>query len=181
MATDATSARWLAVHTHPQHEALATYHLRRQTYPVVFLHYFTEIRHARRKTTVLRPYFPRYIFAEINDNLPMAPIATTPGVAAIVKSGQEPLQVPKAVIQELSARADPDGLVAPLPARLRPLLAPGEEVSITSGPLQGFPGVVILDDGNRIRLNIKLLGRQIEATVEPGAVTALSPALRSAP
>jgi transcription antitermination factor NusG len=181
MATAANACRWFAVHTHPQHEIIAAHHLRRQSYRVVFLHYLAEIRHARRITRVIRPYFARYLFAGLRQDQPLGPICRTIGVASLIKSGQEPLEVPAPVIDELTARASPDGLVAPAPARLRPLLAPGEDVMIAHGPLSGFRATVILDDKTKVRLLVKWLGRQIEATVDPEAVTALSPALRSAP
>jgi transcription antitermination factor NusG len=177
----APAARWFAIHTHPQHEPLAALNLRRQDYRVLWLHYRAEIRHARKIRQVLRSYFPRYLFCAIADSQGLGPINRTAGVAAIVSAGQEALEVPNDIIDQLSARADEDGLLAPLPARSRPLLASGSHVQIVSGPLIGFPGIVVLDEGNRIRLDIKMLGRYIEASIEPDAVTAISPALRRAP
>jgi transcriptional antiterminator RfaH len=183
MATAATApaCRWFCVHTHPQAEATAHHHLRRQGYATLWLHYRAEIHHARKVTAILRSYFPRYLFCAIADSQGLGPINRTAGVATIVAAGQEPLQVPSPIIDQLQARADQDGLVAPTLARSRPLLASGQHVQIIAGPLAGFPGIVVLDEGNRIRLDIKLLGRYIEASIEPDAVTAKSPALRSVP
>lgn len=185
MATASAAASWYAIHTHPQHEASAAFHLRRQNYRVLFLRYPQEIRHARKIRLAWRPLFPRYLFAQVTGSQAIGPINRTPGVSSIVtaggKTGQEPLQVPSPIIDELRGRADPDGLLAPTPARLRPLLAAGEPVTIANGPFAGFSGSVILDDGTRIRISIKWLGRTIEASIEPDAINAPSPALRSAP
>ena len=101
----ASAGRWYAVFTHVQSESLAASHLRRQGYGVLYLHYRGQVRHARRVRRVIKPYFPRYLFTCCAE-LPLAPIAHTPGVAAIVQAGPEPLEVPGDVIVELAARAD---------------------------------------------------------------------------
>jgi transcriptional antiterminator RfaH len=175
------AACWYVAQTKPQAEPLAVYHLKRQNYATLWLHYATQVRHARRVTVALRGYFPRYLFVQVDETQAIGPISRSPGVTALIQSGQEPIQVPTSIIAELQSRASPDGLVTPLPARLRPPLAPGEDVMITHGPLSGFRATVILDDKTKVRLLVKWLGRQIEATVEPGAITAASPALRSVP
>ena len=180
-AAEPDAARWFAIHTESQAETLATYHLRRQGYEILYLRYPQEIRHARKTRLAWRPLFPRYLFAQVAGSQPIGPIHRTIGVSSIVSAAQEPLEVPSPIIDELQARADRDGLLAPLPARSRPLLAAGEVVTIANGPFAGFSGSVILDDGTRIRISLRWLGRQIEASIEPDAVTVASPALRRAP
>lgn len=177
----AKACRWYAVLTQARAEPLATHHLRRQGYGVLYLHYPAEIRHARRIKAVTKPYFPRYVFAGAKDDQPVGPIAHSIGVAAIVQAAGEPLEVPREVIGELEARAGPDGLVAPPQALERPVWAPGQEVAIASGPFAGEQATVVVDDGSRIRLILRWLGRKVRATVAPDALVASSPALRSAP
>ena len=183
MATAATApaCRWFAIHTQSQAETLATHNLRCQGYGVLYLRYPQEIRHARKVRVAFRPYFPRYVFAQVANDQLVGPIARTIGVSSIVGAAQEPLEVPSPIITELQARADRDGLLAPAPARLRPPLAAGDPITIANGPFAGFSGSVILDDGTRIRISLKWLGRQIEASIEPDAINGPSPALRSAP
>lgn len=178
----ATACRWYAVMTEARAEPLATHHLRRQGYGVLYLHYPATVRHARRTMATTKPYFPRYVFAEVAPDLPIGPIGRSIGVAGVVQAAGEPLEVPSEVIGELMTRSDPNGLVAPPQPQERPIYAPGREVTIAEGPFAGHAAVIILDDGERIRVALKWLGRDVNVTIEPGALAgATSPAVRSAP
>ncbi|MBV8132901.1 MAG: transcriptional activator RfaH, partial [Alphaproteobacteria bacterium] len=55
--------RWYAVFTQPHGETKAVEHLLRQGYFAYLPRYRTWVSHARRRQTVLRPLFPRYLFA----------------------------------------------------------------------------------------------------------------------
>ena len=61
---------WYAVYTRPHAEATALENLLRQGYCAYLPRYRTRLRHARRLQTVLRPLFPRYLFAGIDRLLP---------------------------------------------------------------------------------------------------------------
>ena len=177
------SGRWFAVFTHTQAEAFATQHLRRQGYGVLYLHYHGTVRHARRVRRVIRPYFPRYLFACCTA-LPLAPIIHTPGVATIVQAGPgEPLEIPGPIIAELAARGDQDGLVNALgESEKRRSFVPGMEVAIASGPLQGLLATILRDDGgNKIVCVLRWLNRRLKVTLDCEALAVDSPALRSAP
>ena len=177
----ASAGRWYAVHTHVQAEAFAASHLRRQGYGVLYLHYPATVRHARRQKRVLRPYFPRYLFTCCTE-LPLAPVAHTPGVVAIVQAGPDPLEVPGDVIAELAARADANGLVTVSgEVQKRACFVPGQEVAIASGPLQGLLATILRDDGGKIAVMLHWLNRQIKVALDSDALAVDSPALRSAP
>lgn len=176
------TARWYAVMTEARAEPLATHHLRRQGYGVLYLHYPAEIRHARRVAKVTRPYFPRYVFAAVAPELPIGPIGRSIGVAGVVQAAGEPLEVPQEVIGELTSRADPNGLVAPPQAAGRAIYAPGQEVTIAQGPFAGHRATILLDDGDRIRATLRWFARDVTVTLEPGDIAGdNSPALRRAP
>ena len=87
--------RWYAVYTQPHAETKALEHLLRQGYSAYLPRYRTRVRHARRCQMVLRPLFPRYLFAGI-DRAAMRwrPILSTIGVADVVRAGDEPSPIP---------------------------------------------------------------------------------------
>src|SRR5207245_5195270 len=78
---------WYAVYTQPHAETKAFEHLRRQGYSVYLPRYRTRISHARRRQTVLRPLFPRYLFAGIDGaSMRWRPILSTFGVTDLVRT-----------------------------------------------------------------------------------------------
>jgi transcriptional antiterminator RfaH len=87
--------RWYAVYTRPHAETKAREHLLRQGYSAYLPRYRKRVRHARRCHMVLRPLFPRYLFAGI-DRAAMRwrPILSTIGVAEVVCTGDEPSPSP---------------------------------------------------------------------------------------
>ena len=82
---------WYAVYTRPHGEAAALDNLLRQGYCAYLPRYRTRVRHARRLQSVLRPLFPRYLFAGIDrSSMPWRPILSTIGVTDVVRAGDEP-------------------------------------------------------------------------------------------
>ena len=79
--------RWYAVYTQPHGETKALEHLLRQGYSAYLPRYRARISHARRHQTVLRPLFPRYLFAGIDRaSMRWRPILSTVGVADVVRA-----------------------------------------------------------------------------------------------
>src|SRR5205823_4940511 len=58
--------QWYAVYTQPHAEPKALEHILRQGYSAYLPRYRTKVSHARRRQIVLRPLFPRYLFAGID-------------------------------------------------------------------------------------------------------------------
>ena len=143
---------WYAVHTRPQAEIKALENLLRQGYEAYLPRYRTEIRHARRVQTVLRPLFPRYLFAGI-DRAAMRwrPILSTVGVSALVGSGEGPLPVAPEIVEALRA----------------------QEVRISAGAFEDMIGrLVELHDQDRVVVLLDLLGRQVRARIQAESVEA---------
>src|SRR5947209_562042 len=93
---------WYAVYTKPQAEAKALENLLRQGYSAYLPRYRTEISHARRRQTVLRPFFPRYLFAGLDRSAERwRPILSTIGVCDLVRSGSEPMPVASEIVEAL--------------------------------------------------------------------------------
>jgi transcriptional antiterminator RfaH len=126
--------RWYAVYTRPHNEARALEHLLRQGYSAYLPRYRTQISHARRHQTVLRPLFPRYLFAGIDRvSMPWRPILSTVGVADVVRAGDEPAPVPSGIVTAIREREEAGGF-----DRLNPCqsLRLGELVRVTAGALR---------------------------------------------
>jgi transcription antitermination factor NusG len=50
--------------------------------------------------------------------------------------------------------------------------AKGAGIRITSGPFEGFPGVVVGHDGRNVRVLLSLFGRQSESLMAPESIAA---------
>lgn len=159
---------WYAVYTQPQAEAKARENLLRQGYEVYLPRYRREVSHARRLTTVLRPLFPRYLFAGL-DRAAMRwrPILSTIGVCGLVRAGEEPAPVASDIIAALRAQESCGGFEAIGRRSLRI----GELVRISAGAFEDMIGrLVELRDRDRVVILLDLLGRTVRTQVEAGAV-----------
>ena len=162
---------WYAVYTRPHAEATALENLLRQGYSAYLPRYRTKTRHARRIQTVLRPLFPRYLFAGIDRaSMRWRPILSTIGVTDLVRTGDEPNPVAAEIVtalQEQEMAGSFDRLSYGHSLRL------GELVRVTAGAFQDMIGrLVELRDQDRVVVLLELLGRTVRAQLEAGAVEA---------
>lgn len=162
---------WYAVHTRPHAEAKALENLLRQGYEAYLPRYRTEIRHARRRQTVLRPLFPRYLFAGIDRNaMRWRPILSTAGVSDLVRSGGEPMPIAADIVEALRQREGAGAFDASARRRLPQL---GGLVRISAGAFEDLIGrLVELCDQDRVVVLLDLLGRKVRAQIEAVSVEA---------
>ena len=163
--------RWYVVHTHPGAEAVAEGHLTRQGFETCLPRCAKERRHARRVERIAVPLFPRYLFVAIDmDTQRWRAIQSTFGVAALVAFGERPAPVPEGVVEEIMARAGPDGLV-PLPTA--DPFAPGERVEIADGAFADHSALFQAMDGpQRVVVLLSMLGRDLRVHVPRTALRA---------
>ena len=162
---------WYAAYTQPHGEAKALEHLERQGYSVYLPRHRRWVRHARRRTLVSRPLFPRYLFVGV-DRLTQLwrPIRSTVGVVGLVSRAEEPVPVAAAVI-EMLRRHEAEGAFDVVSPRQR--LRVGDTVRVTEGPFEDLVGRLIgLADHERIHILLELLGRTVRAEVAAMAVEA---------
>jgi transcriptional antiterminator RfaH len=163
--------RWYAVYTQPHAETKALDHLLRQGYSAYLPRYRTLVSHARRRQMVLRPLFPRYLFAGIDrGSMRWRPILSTCGVTSIVRAGDEPATVPSEVVAAIREREQAGGF-----DRLgrQHSLRPGELVRVTAGALEDMVGrLVELRDQDRVVVLLELLGRAVRAQLPAEAIEA---------
>jgi len=155
---------WFAVVTKPRSEVIALEHLSRQGYNCLLPRTRRVRRCAGGMKTRVECLFPNYLFLRVDTRqTSLAPVRSTRGARGVVRFGGVPAEVPEAVIQSIRQRMDgEDGFV-----RLdSPQLSPGQAVRLTDGPLSGFEGVFILNEGeDRVRLLLHLLGTSRQVTV----------------
>ena len=162
---------WYAVHTRAQAEATALEHLLRQGYDAYLPRYRAQVRHARRLKTVLRPLFPRYLFAGVDrDAARWRPILSTVGVSDLVRAGDEPIALAPEIVETLR-RQEEAGALERLARRRPPRL--GELVRVSAGAFEDMIGrLVDLRDEDRVIVLLDILGRKVRTLIEADAVEA---------
>jgi transcriptional antiterminator RfaH len=160
---------WYAVYTHPHGETKALEHLLRQGYAAYLPRYRTRVSHARRCQTVLRPLFPRYLFAGIDRaSIRWRPILSTLGVADIVRAGDEPAAVPPGIVAAIQAR-EVAGDFDRLTQRVR--MSMGDLVRVTAGTFEEMVGTLVeLREQERIVVLLEWLGRAVRVQLRAEAV-----------
>lgn len=162
---------WYAVYTQPHAETKATEHLLRQGYAAYLPRYRTRVSHARRHQSVLRPLFPRYLFAGLDrDSTPWRPILSTVGVTDVVRAGEEPTPVPPEVVAAIREREELGVFDRVDPRRSLPL---GGLVRVTAGAFEDMIGKLVeLRDRDRVVVLLELLGRAVPAQLAAETVEA---------
>ena len=155
---------WYAVHAQPNGEEKARANLERQGYDVFLPRYRRWVRHARQRRIVSRPLFPRYLFVGLDRaEMRWRPILSTPGVASLVRAGDEPAAVATGVIKALRGQDREGAFDRVVPAED---FCPGDKVRIKEGPFQDLVGRLIRGTGDgRVCILLELLGREVRAEV----------------
>lgn len=160
--------RWYVVRSQPHAERRARENLERQGFDVWLPLCRRRRRHARKMEVVLRPLFPRYLFASIDlETTPWRAMLSTFGVAGVIQGPQGPVPVPESVIEGLRARADHEGVLELGPTAYEA----GTKVRITAGPLADIEGIVqARTDAERVAILLTLMGRAVRVTVHEGDI-----------
>jgi len=155
--------RWYAVHTLPFAEKRAQVQLETQGFPTFLPKRRKTIRHARKLSTVIAPFFPRYLFVVLDLSRDRwRSVNGTFGVSRLVMGGDRPCPVPPGVVETMLAAADADGLLD-----LRPDLKVGTPVRLAAGPFADQLAVLErLDDSGRVRVLLNMLGRQVPVSLD---------------
>jgi transcription elongation factor/antiterminator RfaH len=150
--------RWYVVHTLPYAEKRAQAQLENQKYRVFLPKREKTIRHARKLSTVVAPFFPRYLFVVLDlGQHQWRSVNGTLGVSSLVMGGDMPCPVPSGIVESMLALSGADGLL-----QLQTNLKIGAPVRFASGPFAEQLGVLDrLDDSGRIRVLLNILGRQV--------------------
>jgi transcriptional antiterminator RfaH len=155
--------RWYVVHTLPLGEARAQIQLENQNFPTFLPKRQKTVRHARKLTSVLAPFFPRYLFVVLDLTRDQwRSVNGTFGVARLVMQGDQPAPVPRGVVEAMLASADERGLL-----KLSQKLKIGAPIRLATGPFAERLAILDrLDDSGRIRVLLDMLGRQVFVSTE---------------
>jgi transcriptional antiterminator RfaH len=159
--------RWYVVYTLPHCEERAQAQLKNQGYYAFLPRRQKTVRHARKLTTVITPFFPRYLFVVLDlTRHQWRSVNGTFGVATLVMQGDQPHPVPRGVVETLVGSADARGLL-----QLRQQLKVGGPVRLAVGPFAERLAILqSLDDSGRIRVLLDILGRQVLVSTGCGSV-----------
>ena len=159
---------WYVIRTKPHQERQAEFHLS-QLSVETFLPLLRQNKRIRRQEkTVVKPLFPRYLFARFDINDRYRAVNYARGVLKIVEFGLRPAEVSESVIEAIRERLE-DGYVTPKTERFQK----GQIVQIKGGPLTGLEAVFIreMTDQHRVLLLLKTLGLHAKLTIDNDQVT----------
>jgi transcriptional antiterminator RfaH len=156
--------RWFAVHTLRFGEMRAQAQLENQRFRTFLPKRHKTVRHARRLTTVVAPFFPQYLFVVLDlQRHQWRSINGTFGVTCLVMQGDRPAPVPRGIVEKMLASADPRGMLHIGSESLKT----GDRVRLTVGPFAEQLAVLDrMDDSRRIRVLLDMLGRQVAVSID---------------
>lgn len=163
---------WYLVHSQPNAEAKAAEHLRRQGYVTYLPQLARTRRHARKVELTKVPFFPRYLFVEVDVAAQRwRAINSTVGVSRLVGTGVAPQPVMPCVVDAIRSREGADGLLSPDRPSLRMLA--GDAVRVVDGAFEACRGLFLAaTDAERVAILLDLMGRKVRVVLDAGAVAA---------
>ncbi len=125
----------------------------------VYCPLFLKPRHHHRAPRRPSPLFPGYLFARSGNELPLNGMAYCPGVHAPLRFDGVLARVEHALIEELRAQENEEGVILPWERKER--IGEGSVVRIGEGPLKGMEGVFqgYLNGTERARVLVNFLHR----------------------
>ncbi len=158
--------QWFVIYTKPRREAIAQVNLERQGYVTYFPRVAITKRRGGELTTVVEPFFPRYIFIHLDpqrDN--WAPIRFTRGVSGLVRFNGQPKAVDLCLINALKANENSEQLQALSPSAWHK----GEVVEIERGPFSGYRCIFQHQrSSDRVSVLLNIVGQPTNTILDRG-------------
>jgi transcription elongation factor/antiterminator RfaH len=163
------TAQWYVIHTHPQQEDRAGSNLRVLGVPI----FTPKIRERRYNqftiipSYVVKPLFPRYIFAQFKINDLYHKVRFTRGVYSVVSFGEGPTSIDEDIIALIQSNIKQDGFV-----RIDEEIKLGDRIMVKDGPLKNFAGIFEreMKAPDRIRILLETVSYQAHVEIERGMV-----------
>jgi len=156
--------RWYVVYTQPRSEDRAFSHLRMQGFKCFLPKMSRLTSHARRRTRIFEPLFPRYLFTYFDPALTRwRCINGSRGVVQLLTQGADPLAVPNGIVERLTSVCDEEGTTSLVDLGL---LKKGSKVRIREGAFTGQIGEIEqlpVSASARVKILLNLLGRTSSA------------------
>jgi transcription elongation factor/antiterminator RfaH len=158
-------SRWYAVYTHPRQEDRTDANL--QLWRVETFNPKLKERHynqySAKPVNLVKPLFPRYIFARFKAGQMLRSICYTRGVRSVVGFGDGPTPVSDEVIELIRSRVGEDGFV-----RINEECRAGDPVVIKDGPFKHLTGIFgrEVSEGERVAILLDAVLYQCQVVVE---------------
>ncbi len=168
--------QWYALYTKANTEYKVAFYLREGGVEV----YLPELSVSAQKNTQRKPFFPCYLFAQLDlANGNPALWRWTPGLRRLVSYGNQPVPLPPELIELIKARLAQKGKVVE-PAY--PFQV-GDLVRVTEGP---FKDMLALFEGpaapsKRVQVLLTTLGQYFRLRLDPANLAVVSPELAVKP
>ena len=155
---------WYVIYTHAGKELYSANELRKQDFKIYIPTIRKLVRHSRYVKNVLRPFFPRYIFINLNlETQEWRKINYTRGVVKLISTNEKPVMISELVINELKLLEDDKGFIDQLSLSN---YKKGEELEIINGPFKGIYGIFDgLSDNLRVKVLLNFMGRTINIPI----------------
>jgi transcriptional antiterminator RfaH len=159
VVTTSVNTHWYALHTHLHQENRAEANLR--SWNIEF--FYPKQRERRRNefsgaiTYLIKPFFPRYLFARFDADLLLHKVWFTRGVHSVVSFGGIPSPIADEVIEFLKLRADEHGFI-----KSDEEFKPGDKVIMKSRMLDSIVGIFEreLNDSERVMILLQTINYQ---------------------
>ena len=154
------SSAWYLLYTKPKHEPPVARRLADAGFRVLLPRLRERRTFRGHIREVVVPLFPCYLFVEMDWARQGRLIRYTRGVRRVVSVGDQPLPVPRDMIETIRQRLDEKGETTLAPRDF----SPGEEVLIHHGPMAGFTAVFVkpLKGTERVQVLLQAIGAKAE-------------------
>lgn len=158
--------KWYVVHTHVNKEFVAEHNLNKLGFSTYIPKYKKMISHARKKSEVIKPLFPKYIFVKIDLAIQYwTVINSIYGVKNIITMNEKPTFLSSEIIKKLKFNENFEGFIDIMPFPDRKI---GDEIKIIEGVFAGKLGIFNgLTDDNRVKVLFNLLGKEMTLSLMP--------------
>ncbi len=152
---------WYLVYTKPKNEDIVSQKFVEAGFQVLNPKLKERKVYRRKLQDIISPLFPCYIFVRFDGSNDYRLVKYTRGVKSIVGTVSEPSIVPDEIIESISARIK-DSVVTLKPEEL----VKGEEVIISSGPLEGLSAIFERELKGTERVSILLMAINAKVSVD---------------
>jgi transcription elongation factor/antiterminator RfaH len=161
-------ARWYALYTCPRHEKLVAQQIERRRFSCFLPLYRSVRRWKDRRKELELALFPGYVFVQMS-LVNKLQVLNVPGVVRLVSFNGQPAALPGEEIEALRTRLSGQFKVEP-----HPYIQTGRRVRVSSGPMEGFEGIVVRRKNHcRVIFSVDLIKRSLAIEVDAADLEAV--------
>ena len=160
---------WCVIYTNQGQEFLAISELKKQNFSIYIPLMTKVVRHARKIKEIVKPFFPRYIFINLNIlEDAWKKINYTKGVTKILTSEELPISIANEIIGELKKLEDSEGYIN---YNSPDFYNQGDKIEILEGPFKGKAGYYdAVSDNQKAKILLDFMGRTLKVKLNKGFI-----------